>query len=213
MLAAIFQESGYKTGLYTSPHLKDFRERIRINGQMIPEEKVVSFVKKNKNHFSHLTLSFFEMTVAMAFDYFAQEKVDIAILEVGMGGRLDSTNVVMPELSIITNISLDHTQYLGDTRTPIAREKAGIIKNDIPVVIGEHGTESDPVFREIAQQKNAPISFAEDEIPHYQVHALDLPGIYQEKNLRTCLAAVAQLQKKATPLSIASIQLCKTSKN
>lgn len=196
MLAATFQKAGYKTGLYTSPHLKDFRERIRINGEMIPEENVIQFVEQHKDHFTAIGLSFFEMTVGMAFQYFAEEKVDIAILEVGMGGRLDSTNVVIPELSVITNISLDHTQYLGNTRALIAAEKGGIIKDTVPVVIGERDEESAPVFIQIAGERNAPITFAEDVIPWRAVDALDLKGIYQEKNIRTVLAAADQLEKK-----------------
>ena len=135
MLASVFQEAGYKTGLYTSPHLIDFRERIRINGEMIPEDNVVHFINTYKAKFEAMELSFFEMTVGMAFDYFSKEKVDIAIVEVGMGGRLDSTNLITPELSIITNIDFDHMKFLGDTRAKIAYEKAGIIKPNIPVVI------------------------------------------------------------------------------
>lgn len=202
MLAAIFQKAGYKTGLYTSPHLKDFRERIRINGEMIPEDKVVNFVDQHKEHFTSLGLSFFEMTVGMAFQYFADEQVDIAIVEVGMGGRLDSTNVITPELSIITNISLDHTQFLGNTKTLIAAEKGGIIKPGIPVVIGERDEESSPVFEEIAKERNSPISFAEDIIPWRAVDALDLKGMYQERNVRTVLAAVKILLEQGHNLHI-----------
>lgn len=160
-LASVFQEAGYKTGLYTSPHLRDFRERIRINGEMIPENNVVSFIEKHKAKLEELQLSFFEMTVAMAFDYFSKEKVDIAIIEVGMGGRLDSTNVIKPELSIITNISLDHVKFLGDSVEKIAAEKAGIIKPGIPVVIGETQEGCENVFIETAKEKNAPIYFAD----------------------------------------------------
>ncbi len=202
MLAAIFQKAGYKTGLYTSPHLKDFRERIRINGEMIPEEKVTAFVEKHQEHFTSIGLSFFEMTVGMAFQYFADEQVDIAIVEVGMGGRLDSTNVVTPELSVITNISLDHTQFLGSTKALIAAEKGGIIKPGIPVVIGERDLESSHVFGEIAKQRNSPISFAEDVIPWRTVDALDLRGIYQEKNIRTVLAAVKVLEEQGHSLKL-----------
>ena len=144
MLASIFQEAGYRTGLYTSPHLRDFRERIRINGEMIPEEKVTGFIETYRDEFQRIGLSFFEMTVGMAFQYFADEQVDIAIVEVGMGGRLDSTNLITPELSIITNIGLDHVQFLGDTLEKIAGEKAGIIKEGIPVVIGETQPETHP---------------------------------------------------------------------
>ncbi len=201
MLAAVFQKAGYKTGLYTSPHLKDFRERIRINGEMIPKEKVTAFVEQHQAHFTSIGLSFFEMTVGMAFQYFADEQVDIAILEVGMGGRLDSTNVVKPELSVITNISLDHTQFLGNTKALIAAEKGGIIKTGIPVVIGERDNESSPVFEEIAKERKSPISFAEDLIPWRAVDALDLKGIYQEKNIRTVLAAVKVLKEQGHDLN------------
>ena len=150
MLASIFQEAGYKTGLYTSPHLRDFRERIRINGEMIPEDCVVDFIAQHQEEFEKIGLSFFEMTVGMAFDYFSHEQVDIAIVEVGMGGRLDSTNLITPELSVITNIGLDHVQFLGDTLEKIAFEKAGIIKEGIPVVIGETQAETHQVFEEKA---------------------------------------------------------------
>ena len=167
-LASVFQEAGYKTGLYTSPHLRDFRERIRINGEMIPENDVVTFIERHKDKLEELQLSFFEMTVAMAFDYFSKEKVDIAIIEVGMGGRLDSTNVIKPELCVITNISLDHVKFLGDNEEKIAAEKAGIIKQGIPVVIGETQEGSEKVFTEAAKEKNAPIYFA-DKI--FECHA------------------------------------------
>ena len=162
-LASIFQECGYKTGLYTSPHLLDFRERIRINGQMIPEQNVIDFIGDNKEKFEEMQLSFFEMATGMAFDYFAKEKVDIAIIEVGLGGRLDCTNIITPILSVITNISLDHTQLLGQSLEQIAIEKAGIIKNRVPVVIGETTPETRIVFESIAQEKKAPITFAEDQ--------------------------------------------------
>lgn len=195
MLAAAFQMAGYKTGLYTSPHLKDFRERIRINGEMISEEAVIGFTEKYRSEFESMGLSFFEMTVGMAFDYFRAEQTDIAIIEVGMGGRLDSTNVVNPELSIITNISLDHTQFLGDTRAKIAFEKAGIIKAGVPVIIGERHLETDAVFEEVAKERNSEIVFAEDVIAPRDVRQLDLQGFYQVKNLRTVLAAVEKLQK------------------
>ena len=201
MLAAIFQKAGYKTGLYTSPHLKDFRERIRINGEMIPEQEVIDFVKNHKQQFENIGLSFFEMTVGLAFEYFANQKVDIAIVEVGMGGRLDSTNVVTPELSVITNISLDHTQFLGNTIPAIAKEKGGIIKPNVPVVIGEHNEEYDSVFRDIAKTLDSEIHFAEDLIPTREIDDLDLKGIYQRKNVRTVLAAVEILEKKGYALS------------
>jgi dihydrofolate synthase/folylpolyglutamate synthase len=196
MLAAIFQQAGYKTGLYTSPHLKDFRERIRVNGQMIDQEYVVDFVETNRTAFTELGLSFFEMTVGMAFQYFRDQKTDIAIIEVGMGGRLDSTNVVSPELSIITNISLDHTQFLGDTRAKIAFEKAGIIKSGVPVVIGEKHDETTSVFEKQAQEKKAPLYFAEEQTNLPSARHSDLSGPYQEKNQHTVLAAVQLLQKK-----------------
>lgn len=169
-LASILQEAGYKVGLYTSPHLVDFRERIRINGEMIPQQSVVDFVEANRRLFADLHLSFFEMTVGMAFDYFAKEKVDIAIVEVGMGGRLDSTNVITPQLSVITNIGLDHTQFLGDTLEKIAAEKAGIIKPGVPVVIGETQPETKPVFERVAAECNAPITFADQ---HWRVRPSD----------------------------------------
>ncbi len=215
MLAAILQEAGYKTGLYTSPHLKDFRERIRINGKMISREFVVDFVENQQHTITEIEPSFFEVTVAMAFDYFAKEKVDIAVIEVGLGGRLDSTNIISPELSIITNISLDHTNILGDTLPEIAFEKAGIIKKNTPVVIGESQAESDPTFLNKAEKETAQISFASTEIKITNSHkrgnhlvvdilqrekllftnlALDLTGSYQLKNIKTVIEAVNQLR-------------------
>ena len=161
-LAAILQEAGYRVGLYTSPHLVDFRERIRINGEMMPEEYVINFVEKHRAFFEPLHPSFFELTTVMAFRYFADEKVDVAIIEVGLGGRLDCTNIIAPDLCIITNISFDHTQFLGNTLAKIAGEKAGIIKKEIPVIIGEATEETRPVFVEKATEMNAPIVFAED---------------------------------------------------
>ena len=160
-LASILQEAGYKVGLYTSPHLVDFRERIRINGQMIPQQEVVTFVQKHKSFFEPQGLSFFEMTVGLAFDYFRNRHVDIAVIEVGMGGRLDSTNVITPLLSVITNIGLDHTQFLGDTLEKIAAEKAGIITTGIPVVVGQTQPETQPVFQRIAAERCSPITFAD----------------------------------------------------
>ncbi len=160
-LASILQEAGYKVGLYTSPHLVDFRERIRINGEMIPQEAVTAFVDANRSFFIEQQLSFFEMTVGLAFDHFRNERVDIAVIEVGMGGRLDSTNVITPLLSVITNIGLDHTQFLGDTLEKIAVEKAGIIKPGVPVVVGRTQPETQPVFERIAAQRNSPITFAD----------------------------------------------------
>ena len=196
-LASILQEAGYKVGLYTSPHLVDFRERIRINGEMIPQSAVVDFVDDHRDMFDRLHLSFFEMTVGLAFDYFAKEQVDIAVIEVGMGGRLDSTNVIVPELSIITNIGLDHTQFLGDTLEKIAGEKAGIIKEGVPVVIGETQPETAPVFLKTAADRHAPITFADQ---HYVVDDIsryteELTGEYQKHNIATVLEAVEVLRK------------------
>ncbi len=196
-LASILQEAGYKVGLYTSPHLVDFRERIRINGEMIPQSAVVDFVDGHRDMFDRLHLSFFEMTVGLAFDYFAKEQVDIAVIEVGMGGRLDSTNVIVPELSIITNIGLDHTQFLGDTLEKIAGEKAGIIKEGVPVVIGETQPETAPVFLKTAADRHAPITFADQ---HYVVDDIsryteELTGEYQKHNIATVLEAVEVLRK------------------
>src|ERR1700742_2635368 len=164
MLAAILQTAGYKTGLYTSPHLRDFRERIRINGEMITEQDVIGFVEKHKGDFEEIKPSFFEMTVAMAFDVFAKAKVDIAVIEVGLGGRLDSTNVITPLVSVITNIGWDHMNMLGDTLQLIAGEKAGIIKPYVPVVIGEYQEEVANVFKTKAEQVGASIVFASDEL-------------------------------------------------
>jgi dihydrofolate synthase/folylpolyglutamate synthase len=192
MIASILQDAGYKVGLYTSPHLKNFTERIRINGAEIPESKVASFIEKHKDFLEKQQLSFFEMTVGLAFDFFAQEKVDIAIVEVGLGGRLDSTNIITPEISVITNIGLDHTQFLGETLPEIAFEKAGIIKNKVPVIIGEKQKEVSAVFFEKAKAMNASIIFAsEDE----HVYRSDLLGVYQQKNARTAVAAVRHLKE------------------
>ena len=192
MLASILQESGYKVGLYTSPHLKDFRERVRINGVMISEAFVVDFVAENKAFFEANELSFFEMTVGLAFDYFAKEAVDIAIIEVGMGGRLDATNVIKPLVSVITNIGFDHTQFLGSSLEAIAGEKAGIIKQNTPVVIGEYTEETKPVFEGIATEKHAPIYFAQ-EYPEV-VYDCDLLGDYQVHNKKTALLAINLLK-------------------
>ena len=175
MLASILQEAGYKVGLYTSPHLKNFTERIRINGNEIPKRSVSSFITKHKSFLEKQQLSFFEMTVGLAFDYFAKEKVDIAIIEVGLGGRLDSTNIITPEVSVITNIGLDHTQFLGTTLPEIAFEKAGIIKNNIPVIIGEHQKEVEKVFFAKADECKAEINFASDKEYNYKT---DLLGDY-----------------------------------
>ena len=162
-LAAILQSAGYKVGLYTSPHLVDFRERIRVNGEMIPRQRVIGFVEQHRSFFEPLHPSFFELTTAMAFNYFAEQQVDVAVIEVGLGGRLDCTNIIRPDLCVITNISFDHIQFLGDTLAKIAAEKAGIIKPGIPVVIGETTPETKPVFMETAQKQGAPIHFAEEE--------------------------------------------------
>lgn len=195
-IAAILQEAGYRVGLYTSPHLVDFRERIRINGRPIPEEYVIRFVEKERGFFEPLHPSFFELTTAMAFCYFADEKVDVAVIEVGLGGRLDCTNIIHPDLCIITNISFDHTQFLGDTLAKIAGEKAGIIKKDIPVVIGETMPETKAVFLQRAEEVNAPIIFAEDTTKNdYPGMRTELQGLYQIKNTRTILTALPLLKK------------------
>jgi len=218
MLAAIFQQAGYKTGLYTSPHLKDFRERIRVNGEFIAEAAVVDFVERVRPLSETMDPSFFELTVVMAFDYFAAQQVDIAIVEVGLGGRLDSTNIITPELSVITNIGYDHMNLLGDTLAKIAFEKAGIIKPGVPVVIGESHPETAPIFEQRAHEEKAPIRFADkqryisdwDYQRHHlvagvatspigddkQFYTLDLAGIYQTKNLLTVLETVHALQNK-----------------
>ncbi len=195
MLASILQESGFKTGLYTSPHLKDFRERIRINGKEISQQAVVEFITENRSFLEKESLSFFEMTVGMAFRYFSQEKVDIAVIEVGLGGRLDSTNIISPELSVITNIGYDHTKILGDTLPQIASEKAGIIKKDVPVVVGEVHQETLPVFKRIAGENRSMLSLAEEikgEVP-----STDLKGAYQAKNIATVLTAVEILRERS----------------
>ena len=210
-LAAILQAAGYKTGLYTSPHLTDFRERIRVNGQMIPESEVVSFVENERTFFEPLHPSFFELTTALAFKYFAEAKVDVAVIEVGMGGRLDCTNIIEPDLSVITNISFDHTQFLGHTLAAIAGEKAGIIKTNTPVVVGETTDETHDVFLHKAMEMNSSIRFAEEEHEicssrmengfriyktlHWNEIKGELGGLCQEKNTATILAAVDELQK------------------
>ncbi|WP_426671007.1 bifunctional folylpolyglutamate synthase/dihydrofolate synthase [Mucilaginibacter sp. McL0603] len=223
MLAAVLQTAGYKTGLYTSPHLRDFRERIRINGEMISEEHVIKFVEEHRTDFEDIKPSFFEMTVGMAFDAFANEKVDIAIIEVGLGGRLDSTNIISPLLSVITNIGWDHVNLLGNTLTLIAGEKAGIIKPGIPVIIGEYQSEIADVFVSKAQSQNSAISFASEkwrilkleagkrkseeyldfsiqkndsELKTFDLH-LDLPGTYQLKNVKAVLSGIEELRQQA----------------
>lgn len=211
-LASILQAEGYKVGLYTSPHLIDFRERIRVNGQCIDQERVIRFVEEERSFFEPLHPSFFELTTALAFTYFAEQNVDIAVIEVGLGGRLDCTNIITPILSIITNISLDHTQFLGNTLPLIAKEKAGIIKDHIPVVVGETTAETKIVFDEVAKQHDAPLIFAEDNneiIASKYDNALqervyktqsfgeihgDLMGNYQDKNANTVLNAVKVLK-------------------
>lgn len=214
MMAAVLQEAGYKVGLYTSPHLKDFRERIRINGKMISQQKVVYFVNQHQKHFDKIKPSFFEWTVGLAFDYFAEKKVDIAIIEVGLGGRLDSTNIITPELSIITNISFDHTNLLGNTLELIAGEKAGIIKKDIPCLISERAIVTEEVFINKAKKEETLLFFTEDLVKVkalkqtfkkgklnlvYKVSSskkemlCDLPGTYQRKNIATIYAACAIL--------------------
>jgi dihydrofolate synthase/folylpolyglutamate synthase len=236
MLAAILQTAGYKTGLYTSPHLKDFRERIKINGEMVNEKFVIDFTERMKPLIEEVQPSFFEITVAMAFEYFAEQKVDIAVIEVGLGGRFDSTNIITPELSVITNIGWDHMNILGDTLEKIAFEKAGIIKKDVPAVIGETLPETKPVFEKAAAEKKAPLHLAsqkrniagwkwekparqvhsgghelvvevaeQDKTDHKQYH-LDLPGIYQAKNLLTVLEACSVLRQKGFPIDDAAIQ-------
>lgn len=217
MLAAIFQKNGYRTGLYTSPHLRDFRERIRINGEMIPEQYVIDFTERNRKFIESLNPSFFELTFGMAAEYFAIEKVDIAIIETGLGGRLDSTNVIRPELSIITNIGFDHTDILGDTLEKIAEEKAGIIKSTIPAIIGEKQPETSAVFLEKGKRISSPVVFAdqiyrakntvlqtdyleteiEDMITAQTVKVkTDLAGMYQTKNLIIVFAATKILKNK-----------------
>lgn len=210
LLAAVLQNSGYKVGLYTSPHLIDFRERIRINGEKIPEKYVIDFVDKHRRSFEPIKPSFFELTMMMAFQYFADENVDVAVVEVGLGGRLDSTNIITPDLSVITNISFDHVQFLGDSLEKIASEKAGIIKKNIPVVIGEAGNVRN-VFEEKANEMNAPITFAEDfnwllsysklsenwifETKEYPSLVCELGGEAQVKNAATVLTAISLLKQ------------------
>lgn len=201
MLASILQESSYSVGLYTSPHLKDFRERITINGKMITKKEVVAFVEENKVMFEKMELSFFEFTVAMAFNYFAQKKVDIAIIEVGLGGRLDSTNIIDPELAIITNISLDHTNLLGNTLEKIAIEKAGVIKNNTPIIIGKKQKETTKVFRKISKEKQAKLIYASTN----NKYKLNLKEHYQKENISTTLTAITQLKEMNWNISEYSI--------
>lgn len=193
LLASVLQEAGYKVGLYTSPHLKDFRERIRINGKKINKDWVVDFIENNSSFFEERKLSFFEMTVGMAFSYFDKESVDIAIIEVGLGGRLDSTNIIHPEVSLITNIGLDHTDILGDTIPEIAREKAGIIKPNTPVVVSEFNEETAPIFKEVANKMNSKILFA-DSGNYNSDYEIGLLGSYQKRNIKGVLGTLNLLK-------------------
>ena len=227
MLASILQEAGYKTGLYTSPHLIDFRERIKINGIMIPQEFVVDFVIQYKSLFEEIKPSFFEWTVALCFQYFASQKVEIAIIETGLGGRLDSTNVINPILSIITNIGFDHMDMLGNTLALIAGEKAGIIKKNTPVVIGENHTEINPVFQQKAKSEQAFLCYAEFETElfhfknnetesHFDIHLrtgetwlnmqCDLPGIYQKKNICTVISSIPFIRQAGFKITESDIK-------
>lgn len=203
MLASILQEAGYKVGLYTSPHLKDFRERIKVNGKPIRKSRgfgsVINFVKRNQDFLERQKLSFFEMTVGLAFEYFAKQKIDIAVVEVGLGGRLDSTNIITPEVSVITNIGYDHTQMLGETLVEIAFEKAGIIKENVPVVIGEKQAEVLDVFIAQANKKNADLTIAEDKV--FDTYKTDLQGFYQQKNIKTAVQTINILKKKGFKIS------------
>lgn len=202
-IAAILQAEGYRVGLFTSPHLVDFRERIKVNGDCISQEYVMDFVENERSFFEPLHPSFFELTTAMAFKYFADSLVDIAVIEVGLGGRLDCTNIITPILSVITNISFDHTQFLGDTLEKIAMEKAGIIKRDIPIVIGETTPETRNVFIQKAKEMNAPIFFAEEyNNPIANEWDFELKGSYQLKNKQTILCAVNHLPLSISPSSI-----------
>lgn len=193
MIASIFQEAGYKVGLYTSPHLRDFRERIKINGEMISQDEVIEFVHRYKEKFVELQLSFFEMTVGLAFDYFTKSKVDIAIIEVGMGGEFDSTNVITPLVSVLTNVGLDHMDFLGDTIEKIARTKSGIIKPNVPVVVSETHPESAPIFMEKARSTGSDLHFADREMQ--EVFVTDLRGNYQVHNVKAAVLAVKLQQK------------------
>lgn len=211
-LAAILQQDGYKVGLYTSPHLYDFRERMRVNGQCVSEQYVIDFVERERPFFEPLHPSFFELTTAMAFKYFAEQEVDVAVIEVGLGGRLDCTNIIRPEVSVITNISFDHTQFLGHTLAEIAGEKAGIIKDGVPVVVGEDCEDTRPVFERVACERRAPIVFAEDsneivsaetcsvgvkyQTKHYGDICADLSGFYQIRNMNTILHVVSILKRQ-----------------
>jgi len=204
MLASVLQEAGYKVGLYTSPHLKDFRERIKINGEVITEAEVVDFITENNSFLLKCKPSFFEMTVGLAFDCFAKQRIDIAVVEVGLGGRLDSTNIITPEVSVITNIGFDHTQFLGETLPEIAFEKAGIIKNGVPVVIGEFQEETYPVFEKAANKNSSPIFLASSNTENnYQS---DLKGNYQIHNIKTVLQTITILKTKGYTISEENIK-------
>lgn len=204
MIASVLQEAGYKVGLYTSPHLKDFRERIRINGESISEKEVIEFVHANKNLLQEVTPSFFEWTVGLAFHYFEKEQTEINVIETGLGGRLDSTNIIAPEVSVITNISLEHTAILGDTIELIAKEKGGIIKKNIPVVIGETNSITKPIFEEIANELKSTIYFSDKNIE--EKYELDLKGNIQQKNAKTCLQTIEVLNKKGWKINEVSIK-------
>ena len=205
MLSSILQEAGYKVGLYTSPHLVDFRERIRINGKMISKDSVSKFMHQNFDFFESNNCSFFEMTVGLAFNYFSHKKVDVAIIEVGMGGRLDSTNIINPIVSIITNISLDHTKFLGSNISKIAKEKAGIIKINTPVVIGETQSEIKHIFINDAKLKNSEIVFSDNFI--FQKYDCDLKGNYQKKNIKTVLKCLKILKNKSFEIDNSKIEV------
>lgn len=197
IISSILQESGYKVGLYTSPHLKDFRERIKINGELISKDSVIDFIDSYKSEFEKINMSFFEMTVIMAFKYFEQEKVDIAIIEAGLGGRLDSTNIIRPLLSIITNISIDHTSILGNTIEKIAKEKAGIIKKEVPVIIGRQQAECENIFINKAKKLNSEITFCNTKYRY----ATDLLGNYQNENIATSVKAIEKLNQYGFSIS------------
>jgi dihydrofolate synthase/folylpolyglutamate synthase len=201
MIASVLQEAGYKVGLYTSPHLKDFRERIKINGQMISENEVISFVSQNQSFFKQLEASFFEMTVALSFYYFAKEKVDIAIIETGLGGRLDSTNIINPLISVITNISMDHTNLLGNTLEDIAKEKAGIIKHKTPVIIGRLKKKINYIFQDSSNSKEADLILSKK----YSFDC-DLKGNYQKENINTAVETLILLKKLNWKISQKNIQ-------
>jgi len=205
IIASILQEQGYKVGVFVSPHYRDFRERIKINGKYISKDFVKEFVEKNIDRFKTIDASFFEINTVMAFEYFKEKKVDYAVIETGMGGRLDSTNIITPLVSVITNISYDHQQFLGDTLEKIAGEKAGIIKKKVPVVIGETQRETEPVFRHKAKETGSAIYFADKEI-RKQEFKTDLVGDYQRKNITTALMAVIVLQKGGVKISASSVE-------